>query len=524
MKNNRPFFALAAVLILAGAIVFLTLGITGENESSPESSSTAVEASALASSDPSTRASASGGAGPAALAGKGPQVASSTSPARPVRALDKRSEKLAAKAASVTGRQTDADYAVVDGGIPKNFVLALDEIWVTDADGKGRAVSVDAASPEQLEQLVAASSASGQPAQAVLYEEGVERNEFTRRAVSSLVTVQLAEGSEPAEIAQRAGASSFELPEYAPGFAVLQTGPGLSSLRAAEQLVGQPGVLLAEAQLGRQQSKRAMPNDTLINQQWHLKFNNQSGAVAGTDLNIETAWAYPTAGAGRRGRGVRIGIVDDGLQTAHPDLATNVDTINDKDWNGNDSDPNPGAGDDHGTACAGDAAARGNNGLGVSGSAPEATLVGMRLIAAATTDKQEAEAMSYLPQLIQIKSNSWGPSDTGTILEAPGPLTRAALKSAAETGRDGKGTISMWAGGNGLDANDNSNYDGYANSIYTIAVGAFDSQSRQAWYSEPGANLVITSPSSGDAPALGKTTTDRTGADGYVAGDYESDF
>ena len=413
----------------------------------------------------------------------------------------------------------------MDGGIPKNFVLALDEIWVTDADGKGRAVSVDAASPEQLEQLVVASSASGQPAQAVLYEEGVERNEFTRRVVSSLVTVQLAEGSEPAEIAQRAGASSFELPEYAPGFAVLQTGPGLSSLRAAEQLVGQPGVLLAEAQLGRQQSKRAMPNDTLINQQWHLKFNNQSGAVAGTDLNIETAWAYPTAGAGLRGRGVRIGIVDDGVQTSHPDFAGNIDTANDYDWNDSSpNDPSPGLGDDHGTACAGDAAARGNNNLGVSGSAPEATIVGLRLIANTTTDQQEADAMNYLPQLIQIKSNSWGPSDTGTILEAPGPLTRAAFKNAAETGRGGKGTIFMWAGGNGLDANDNSNYDGYANSIHTIAVGAFDSQSRQAWYSEPGANLVIVSPSSGSSPALGKTTTDRTGANGYVAGDYESDF
>lgn len=524
MKNKRLFFVFACVLIIAGFAVFFALGITGHKSSARESSATSVEASSLASSDSSLRASAAAGAGGTADQGTVANFANATSPARPVRALDKKSDKLARKAASSIGKQTDADYTVLDGGIPKNFVLALDEIWVTDADGKGRVVAADAASPEQLEQLVMASSASGESAQAVLYEEGVERNEFTRRVVSSLVTVQLSEGSEPAEIAQLAGASSFELPGYAPSFVVLKTGPGLSSLHAAERLVGQPGILLAEAQLARQQSKKAMPNDTLINQQWHLKFNNQTGAVAGTDLNIEPVWAYPTAGAGRRGRGVRIGIVDDGLQTAHPDLTTNVDTTNDKDWNGNDNDPNPGAGDDHGTACAGDAAARGNNGIGVSGSAPEATLVGMRLIAAATTDTQEAEAMNYLPQIIQIKSNSWGPSDTGAILEAPGALTKAALQSSAETGRGGKGTIFMWAGGNGLDANDNSNYDGYANSIYTIAVGAFDSQSRQAWYSEPGANLVITSPSSGDAPALGKTTTDRTGADGYVAGDYESDF
>ena len=522
MKNRRFLFAFSLVLLIAGAAFYSALRKTGDNNSVGNSSASSAEKSDLSSSGSSARASASAGA--AASPDNGTGFANNSSPARPVRASDKKSAKPAGNTAPPVGKQTDADYAILDGGIPRNFVLALDEIWVTDADGKGRVVRVDAASQEQLEQLVLASSASGESAQAVLYEEGVERNEFTRRVVSSLVTVQLSESSEPAEIAQLAGASSFKLPEYAPGFAVLKTGPGLESLRVAEQLDGQPGILMAEAQLARQQSKRAMPNDTLINQQWHLKFNNQTGAVAGTDLNIESVWAYPTAGAGRRGRGVRIGIVDDGLQTSHPDLTTNVDTTNHKDWNGNDNDPSPGAGDDHGTACAGDAAARGNNALGVSGSAPEATLVGMRLIAAATTDTQEAEAMNYLPQIIQIKSNSWGPSDTGTILEAPGPLTKAALQSAAETGRGGKGTISMWAGGNGLDANDNSNYDGYANSIYTIAVGAFDSQSRQAWYSEPGANLVITSPSSGDAPALGKTTTDRTGADGYVAGDYESDF
>ena len=522
MKNRRLLFAFPFVLLIAGAVFYSALRITGDNDTIRKSPVSSAEESDLSSAGSSARASASAAA--TASPDNGANVAKASSPPRPLRASDKKTAKSGGRAANSVGKQTDADYAILDGGIPRNFVLALDEIWVTDVDGKGRVVRVDAASPEQLEQLVMASSASGEPAQAVLYEEGVERNEFTRRVVSSLVTVQLSEGSEPAEIAQLAGVSSFELPEYAPGFAVLKTGPGLQSLRVAEQLGGQPGILLAEAQLARQQSKRAMPDDTLINQQWHLRFNNQAGAVAGTDLNIESVWAYPTAGAGRRGRGVRIGIVDDGLQTLHPDLTTNVDTTNDKDWNGNDNDPNPGAGDDHGTACAGDAAARGNNGIGVSGSAPEATLVGMRLIAAATTDTQEAEAMNYLPQIIQIKSNSWGPSDTGTILEAPGPLTKAALQSAAETGRGGKGTISMWAGGNGLDANDNSNYDGYANSIYTIAVGAFDSQSRQAWYSEPGANLVITSPSSGDAPALGKTTTDRTGADGYVAGDYESDF
>jgi len=422
------------------------------------------------------------------------------------------------------GDSRDSFYSLPDAGVPKNFVLALDEILTTDDDGKDRLVAVNAASPAELEQLVMASSAAGERARAILYEEGVERDEFTRRVVSPLVTVQLVPGADPVKVAQAVAASGFESPDYAPGFAVLQAGPGLASLRAAEHLNGAAGVLLAEAQLARQQSKKAMPNDALINQQWHLKFNNQSGALAGTDLNIESVWAYPTAGAGFRGRGVRIGIVDDGVQTGHPDFVGNIDTANDYDWNGNDNDPNPGTGDDHGTACAGDAAARGNNGIGVSGSAPEATIVGMRLIAASTTDSQEAAAMNHRSDIIQIKSNSWGPSDTGRVLAAPGSLTRAALKNSAETGRGGRGTIFTWAGGNGLQSNDNSNYDGYANSIYTIAVAAFDSRSRQSYYSEPGANIVVTSPSDGAAPALGKTTTDRTGSAGYATGDYTSDF
>lgn len=408
----------------------------------------------------------------------------------------------------------------------RDFELALDEVYTKDSDGKGTPVPVQANSPDELEKIIAGLEPSHSGGVfPVLYERGAERNEFTRRIVTEKVTVKLAEGADPATLAEEAGTSSYELPSYATGFAILAMNSAFESLRASRRLSGNPSIEFAEPMLARQQAKRAMPNDALINQQWHLKFNNQTGAVAGTDLNIESVWAYPTAGAGFRGRGIRIGIVDDGLQTSHPDFAGNIDTTNDYDWNDSSpNDPNPGAGDDHGTACGGDAAARGNNTIGVSGSAPEGTLVGMRLIAAVTTDQQEASAMSYLPQLIQIKSNSWGPSDTGTTLEAPGPLTQAALKNATESGRGGLGTIITWAGGNGLDANDNSNYDGYANSIYTLAVGAFDSQSRQSWYSESGANLVIVSPSSGSAPALGKTTTDRTGADGYVAGDYESDF
>ena len=456
--------------------------------------------------------------------GQIPSASGAQSPQPPVSLVSNSSKATAASVASGQPSSSTINdsptplpvsgLVIEDGGSAKSFQLALDEIWVSDADGKGRIAPVQANDAAELEALVLAEK---EHASAVLYVEGEPRSELSRRLVTNEVTAKLAAGTDIPAVAASVGAGSFQRPEYAPEYVVFKTAPGLASLRVSRAMKNLEGVETADAQLARLQTKRTLPNDTLVGKQWHLKFNNQSGAVAGTDIDVESVWNYP-AGPGIRGTGIRIGIVDDGLQTSHPDLAANVDTVNDKDWNGNDADPSPGTGDDHGTACAGNAAARGNNGVGVCGSAPEATLVGMRLISAAASDSQEAEAMAYLPSLIQIKSNSWGPNDDGVTLEGPGPLALAALKTATETGRNGKGTIFMWAAGNGGDVQDNSNYDGYANSIYTNAVAAFDSLSRQAYYSEPGANVLISAPSSGDTPSLGITTVDRSGASGYNTG------
>ena len=51
-------------------------------------------------------------------------------------------------------------------------------------------------------------------------------------------------------------------------------------------------------------------------------------------------------------------------------------------------------------------------------------------------------------------------------------------------GRDGKGSIYVWAAGNGGSYFDSCAADGYASSIYTIAVGSADEDGRQADYDE----------------------------------------
>jgi len=263
-------------------------------------------------------------------------------------------------------------------------------------------------------------------------------------------------------------------------------------------------------------SKKMIPNDTKFSDQWHLQNTGQTSGTTGEDVNITAVWDNYT------GAGVVIGIVDDGLDWDHPDLDDYYQSTLDYDYCGNDGNPNPSNWDGHGTSAAGVAAAVGNNSLGVSGAAPQAGLAGLQLISCSLTDSKEANAITHLPQSIDIYSNSWGPSDNGNTLEAPGPLMLAGFESDAYQGRSGLGNIITWAAGNGLNNDDDSNYDGYANSRFTIAVAATTHYGDNAWYSEPGDNILVAAPSDGDGEGI--TTTDIEGSAGYTNSDYNDDF
>jgi kexin len=295
---------------------------------------------------------------------------------------------------------------------------------------------------------------------------------------------------------------------------LFDAGDALGSLEMANEIYLSGEVLYAYPNWLRAMSKRALPDDTLFSGQWHLMNTGQGGGAVGEDLNIVTVWDTYRGSANEV-----IAIVDDGLEIGHEDLQGNVLAGFSWDWVGGDADPSPGSGDDHGTAVGGVAAADGFNTLGVTGAAPWAALVGYRLLGAGT-DTNEAEALSRNNQTIDIYSSSWGPWDDGR-LEGPGPLTEAAIAEGVAEGREGRGNIYVWSAGDGYDA-DNSNYDGYANSRYTIAVAASTNYGDHAWYSETGANILVNAPSSGGS--LGITTTDRTGSAGFSTGNYTGDF
>jgi subtilisin-like proprotein convertase family protein len=337
----------------------------------------------------------------------------------------------------------------------------------------------------------------------VLYPSGEERTAANRRIATKRLSAQLAPGTDAASLASRLGARIIGRPR-GQGWHVFEFsgGPG-AAIDALPLIRRQPGVLKAEPLLARMQGKRGfILNDPLLNKEWHL--TGSSGA------NVINAWGPSTDGTG-----VTIAIVDDGIQHSHPDLAPGYSAADSFDFNGGDPDPEPPSYlfDDHGTACAGVAAAWGNNGIGVAGVAYRAKLAGLRLISAPVTDEDEADAFSFRNDTIQIKSNSWGPFDRILSVEGPGPLAVSAIEDGVTNGRGGRGTIFVFAGGNGAQFGDNANFDGYASRRETIAVGAVGDDGIKASYSEEGACLVVTAPSSGGQ--LGITTTDRVGDDGF---------
>ena len=281
------------------------------------------------------------------------------------------------------------------------------------------------------------------------------------------------------------------------------------------------------------------PNDPLFAQQWYLNNTGQSGGIVGADINVLDAWQIAT------GDGVVIGVVDGGLQHTHPDLNSQYLGDLSFDFADNDSDPDPSdvsirdlgllvealargeeidfrsifdfleqPTDLHGTPVAGIAAASGNNQIGVTGVAYNASLAGLRIqlddeLDEDDLDTQLAEALSHQNQDIDIYNNSW---QLGLPLIPLGDLTTTAIEDSIAEGRDGLGNIYVFAAGNDGQEGGNVNYNAFANSRYTIAVGALDQNGVKPSYSNPGASLLISAYVGSDNQGI--ITTDLQGEDG----------
>lgn len=234
---------------------------------------------------------------------------------------------------------------------------------------------------------------------------------------------------------------------------------------------------------------------------WYLNRGN------GLDMNVIPAWQE-----GITGKGAVVTILDDGLEKNHPDLTQNYDPMASYDVNNHDSDPSPRYdmvdSNRHGTRCAGEVAATSNNSVCALGIAHGAQVGGVRMLDGDVTDVVEARSLSLNPHHIDIYSASWGPDDDGKTVDGPGELATRAFIEGVTKGRNGKGSIFVWASGNGGRDQDNCNCDGYTNSIYSLSISSATERGHVPWYSEACSSTLASTYSSGAVGEKQVVTTD----------------
>jgi len=419
-------------------------------------------------------------------------------------------------------------YTFSDGGRTARMELAPNEAYLTAGSDRSTTIaSLKKKLGTELRSLDVTGEAGivvtlSKPTRGILkaaspvfYDSTEVRRPAARRFMTSRLLVKLGSDEAWGSLQETAHAISRK-ESLIKGWYLVDFADAYAALNATEALNAAGGVEFTPVfarQFEKRQAKASgqlqrTVNDPLFPNQWHLAGNTPN-------IQMNASWDVAT------GKGVNVTVVDDGLEVAHEDLAGNtypLSSNNHRNYNsGTPNDPTPAnPGQNHGTNCAGLIAAVGFNNIGVIGVAPEAKLMGLRLIAEGAGDDSVGDAMSWQPNGLttHVSSNSWGPTDDGKALGVMGALQAAGIQQAATTYRGGLGTVFAVSAGNGRQAGDDSSYDAFAGSRFTIGVGAVGKTGDPSSYSEMGINVAISALGGETAPPDMLWTTNNSGPDG----------
>jgi subtilisin family serine protease len=242
--------------------------------------------------------------------------------------------------------------------------------------------------------------------------------------------------------------------------------------------------------------------------------NTGNPGIAGADVAAHAAWLYSQGS-----RDIRVAVLDEGLDSDHPALRSNV--VGEHDVVDRNSHARPDGDDAHGTACAGIIA---STDAKYPGLAPKCALLGVRIAKGdgnngwIIDDFSTADAIdwSWEEGKADVLSNSWGGGPAVDVVIN-------AIRRANKKGRGGKGALVVFAAGN---SNGKIHFPGNLQDVLTVGASSpWDERKNPNsldgenwWGSCFGPELDLL------APGVKIATTDISGASGYSADDFTESF
>ncbi len=237
------------------------------------------------------------------------------------------------------------------------------------------------------------------------------------------------------------------------------------------------------------------PDDPRYPDQWPLANRGQLAGTPGADIRAEPAWDVTTGDST-----LVVGVLDTGVDLAHPDLVANLwtnpgevpDNGLDDDgngfpddvhgWNFANATASPMDDNGHGTHVAGTIAAAGNNALGITGVCWRTKVMALKFLSASGTGltSNAIAALEYASMMgVRITNNSWG----------GGPYSQALADAMASAGAGGM-LLVVAAGNSAADLDATPVYPASYDVPGMITVAATDKNDTLATFSNHGLESV----------------------------------
>lgn len=258
----------------------------------------------------------------------------------------------------------------------------------------------------------------------------------------------------------------------------------------------------------------SLKSDPLLKNQWHPHNTGQNTfastpPVSGNDMRVGPAWA-----SGITGKGVKVAVIDDGVEAAHEDLSANFEVGRSFNFVTQGNDPTPTNSNSHGTKVAGIIASSAFNGKGGRGVAYGATIRGYNLLAPGAGSQSSfvtsfgGSNASNDNDVFNASLSYFYQQNGVAVLPSWDPLRGDVLANSL-TLRSGRGSPIVQSAGNEF-GNLNSGSCASANSLgvscgnvasdtmrastNVIVVAASNAEGKKSSYSTTGSSIWISAP------------------------------